>query len=175
MYGEMKNCDYCGEEIKANLRRCPFCGSLLKLERNRHEKAGEADETGRELINIDFGANANTGVNTGLNVDINTDTNTNKNVGTDVDVDVNVDMYTQTKDSLSNGFKVFLTVISTVIPGFGQLIGIIASIVFMNSEDDSDRRSFGVALLIASSIMFVISFFSFIVIILLIANLNQLY
>lgn len=34
----MKNCDYCGEEIKSNLRRCPFCGSLLKLEKHQEEK-----------------------------------------------------------------------------------------------------------------------------------------
>ncbi|NLC67589.1 MAG: hypothetical protein GX754_02140 [Clostridiaceae bacterium] len=57
---------------------------------------------------------------------------------------------------LSNKLKVFLTVLSTIIPGFGQLLGIITAIAFMNSEDDPDRHSFGVALLVASLLMFVL-------------------
>lgn len=61
------------------------------------------------------------------------------------------------KEPLSNGMKVFLTVLFTVLPGIGQLAGIIAAIVFMNSDGDSDRKSFGVALLVASLVMFVIS------------------
>lgn len=61
------------------------------------------------------------------------------------------------KEPLSNGFKVFLTVLFTVVPGIGQLAGIIAAIIFMNSDGDSDRKSFGVALLVASLIMFVLS------------------
>lgn len=61
------------------------------------------------------------------------------------------------KEPLSNGMKVFLTVLFTVLPGIGQLAGIIAAIVFMNSDGDRDRKSFGVALLVASLVMFVIS------------------
>ncbi len=56
---------------------------------------------------------------------------------------------------LGNGIKVFLTVISTV-PWVGQLTAIIAAIIFMNSEYDRDRKSFGLALLIASLTLFVI-------------------
>lgn len=59
------------------------------------------------------------------------------------------------RSPLSNGMKVFLTVLFTLIPGIGQLAGIITAIVFMNTEGDSDRKSFGVALLVASLIMFV--------------------
>jgi len=55
---------------------------------------------------------------------------------------------------LSNALKVFLTVLFTVIPGFGQLAGIITAIVFMGSEDDEDKRSFGVALLVACIVIF---------------------
>jgi hypothetical protein len=58
---------------------------------------------------------------------------------------------------LSNGMKVFLTVVFTLFPGIGQLAGIITAIVFMSSEGDSDRRSFGAALLIACVAMFVLS------------------
>lgn len=70
------------------------------------------------------------------------------------------------KTPLSNGLKVFLTVLFTVVPGFGQLAGIITGIIFMNSDDDTDRKSFGVALLVASIIMFVLSGIGFFLLIL---------
>jgi hypothetical protein len=60
---------------------------------------------------------------------------------------------------LSNKTKVFLTAISSFVPWLGQLIGIIAAIVYMNSEDDEDRRSFGRALLASSLIVFLITSF----------------
>ena len=58
------------------------------------------------------------------------------------------------RPALSNGLKVFLTILFTVIPGIGQIAGIITAIVFMGSTDQ-DRKSFGVAILVASLIMFV--------------------
>ena len=60
---------------------------------------------------------------------------------------------------LSNKTKVFLTTFSSFIPWLGQLVGIIAAIVYMNSEEDDDRRSFGRSLLVASLITFVITTF----------------
>jgi len=57
---------------------------------------------------------------------------------------------------LSNGLKVFLTILFTIIPGIGQIAGIITAIVFMGSPDQ-DKKSFGVAILVASLIMFVLS------------------
>lgn len=74
---------------------------------------------------------------------------------------------------LSNGLKVFLSIILTAIPGFGQLIGIICSIVFMNSEEDPDKRSFGVALLIASSVMFILTSICFFITILALGSLKS--
>lgn len=61
------------------------------------------------------------------------------------------------KPVLSNGLKVFLTVLFTLIPGIGQLAGIITAIVFMSSDGDKDRKSFGVALLVACLILFLLS------------------
>lgn len=58
---------------------------------------------------------------------------------------------------IGNGLKVFLTVIFTIIPGIGQLAGVITAFVLMSSDNDPDRRSFGTALLIASLLMFVIA------------------
>lgn len=60
------------------------------------------------------------------------------------------------KETLSNGMKVFLTILFTVLPGIGQLAGIITAIILMNAED-KDRKSFGVALLVACLIMFVLA------------------
>lgn len=60
---------------------------------------------------------------------------------------------------LSNRMKVFITTISTFIPWIGQLIGLIAAIVYVNSEDDNDRKSFGFSLMISSLIIFVINLF----------------
>lgn len=61
------------------------------------------------------------------------------------------------KPALSNGLKVFLTILFTVIPGIGQLAGIITGIVFMSADGDRDRKSFGVALLVACLILFLLS------------------
>lgn len=61
------------------------------------------------------------------------------------------------KKPLSNGLKVFLTMLFTLLPGIGQLAGIITAIVFMSADGDTDRRSFGIAILVASLAMFVLS------------------
>lgn len=57
---------------------------------------------------------------------------------------------------LSNGIKVLLTVLCSVIPMLGQAAGIVAALALMISHEDEDRRSFGRALLTASLILFVI-------------------
>lgn len=74
---------------------------------------------------------------------------------------------------LSNGLKVFLTALFILIPGIGQLAGIITAIVFMNSEGDSDKKSFGVALLVLSLILFVFACIGCFVIAIYSASLNQ--
>lgn len=66
-------------------------------------------------------------------------------------------MQSGSKAPMGNGMKVFLTMIFTLLPGIGQLAGIITAIVLMSSNDDSDRRSFGSALLVANIVMFVLS------------------
>ncbi len=56
--------------------------------------------------------------------------------------------------SLSNWTKVFLCTLSVIIPGVGQVIGLIAGIVFVSNDRDSDTRSYGAALLTVSMIVF---------------------
>lgn len=59
------------------------------------------------------------------------------------------------KNTLSNGFKVFITMVS-VIPLIGQLVGIIMAIIYMNNEGDTDKKSFGKALLIGTLVIFLV-------------------
>lgn len=58
--------------------------------------------------------------------------------------------------TMSNGWKVFVAAIYTLIPGFGQIAGIITSLSYMNSESD-DIKSYGKALFRACIIIFPIS------------------
>lgn len=74
---------------------------------------------------------------------------------------------------LSNGMKVFLTVLFTILPGIGQLAGIITAIVFMNNEGDSDRKSFGVALLVSSLVMFVLACIGCFLLVIFASSMNQ--
>lgn len=66
------------------------------------------------------------------------------------------DVGAHSKPTMSNAMKVFMTSLATFVPGLGQLIGVIAAIVFMNTEGDTDKRSFGLALLINSIVIFVL-------------------
>ena len=59
--------------------------------------------------------------------------------------------------SLSNWTKVMLTALVVLIPGIGQIVGIIFGLVFIANDRDADRRSYGGALITASIIAFVIS------------------
>lgn len=82
-----------------------------------------------------------------------------------------IDVFPRSK-GLSNGKKVLLTILCTLIPGFGQLAGIITSIVFINDQDN-DKRSFGIALLVASLIFFVISCFVLFIVFLVLISRNS--
>ncbi len=60
-------------------------------------------------------------------------------------------------NSLSNWTKVMLTALVVLIPGIGQIVGIIFGLVFIANDRDADRRSYGGALITVSIIAFVIS------------------
>ncbi|QNU68296.1 hypothetical protein EHE19_007780 [Ruminiclostridium herbifermentans] len=59
--------------------------------------------------------------------------------------------------SLSNWTKVMLTALVVLIPGIGQIVGIIFGLVFIANDRDADRRSYGGALITVSVISFIIS------------------
>lgn len=59
--------------------------------------------------------------------------------------------------TLSNWTKVMLTSLSVMVPGIGQIVGIISGLVFVANDTDADRRSFGAALITVSVIAFIIA------------------
>ena len=59
--------------------------------------------------------------------------------------------------TLSNWAKVMLTSMSVLVPGIGQIVGIILGLVFVANDRDADRRSFGAALITVSVIAFIIA------------------
>lgn len=59
--------------------------------------------------------------------------------------------------TLSNWTKVMLTSLSVLLPGIGQIVGIILGLVFVANDRDADRRSFGAALITVSVIAFIIA------------------
>ncbi len=125
---ENKKCEFCGEEIDSTSKRCPYCGSLLK---------GESGEEHTEVppIPAEFQETAQE--------------------NHDVEKKEYQPATVPVPRPLSNAVKVLLSIIA-VIPGIGQLTGIIASIIFMSDDRDTDRKSFGKALLAASLILFAI-------------------
>lgn len=149
-------CNYCGEEIHTGSRRCPYCGSLLKVEFGEFPVSfppaqtvaavPDTRETG-EMQQGDMPAQAHDSAT--------------ENMKTQVQVSQAVfgparplpDAEKGDTAPLSNSKKVWLVVITTLIPGLGQLIGVIASVLYLNSLEE-DRRTFGSSLLVASIVVF---------------------
>lgn len=57
---------------------------------------------------------------------------------------------------MGNGAKVLLTVLTSVIPGIGQIIGAIMGMVFISSNENKDKSSFGTSIIVSSIIMFIV-------------------
>lgn len=173
---ENRKCSYCGEEIPYEARRCKYCGSLLAVAAEEYapEGAAHGDQTGEEDRNDGFSEGGcsptdpeNKSFNTGTanfpqvkTAPFNSAQGTPPAPAASTVRMPNAAPPPRRKYAagytkpLGNGRKVFLTIISTVIPGLGQLIGLILGLVFMNQEEP-DRRSFGQALLVASLVFFV--------------------
>lgn len=177
---QQKICGFCGESIPAGAGRCPYCGSILEVEINNDYNISRdnssADNTnasnnGNEQINYDQGTDIQDQNTSGSDAENGGQQAYNEAGGRQPQQPVYKSSvqnsnnqyvpYSQSNSNyekrkqLSNGIKVLLTAIAVAIPGLGQLAGIIAAIIFMNAEGDSDRKSFGVALLVASLIIFV--------------------
>lgn len=136
----LKKCNYCGEDIMFYLRRCPYCGSLLTQAEGSNVSGTIQDNSLNDDSDGEICQSAEKTVPEVTQPAYNYRTGQN-----------------MAPHSLSNGMKVFITIISVTIPGLGQLAGIIIALLLMNTENDPDRRSFGTALLMASVIFFVVS------------------
>lgn len=125
----MRRCPYCGEQIESSTSKCPFCGSVVEPEPELEND--EQDQAGY--------AGSKDGIN---------------NEGMLGQGQSN-NQPTVPPGTLSNGFKVFIAMLATV-PLIGQLVGIIMAIIYMNSEGDPDKKSFGKALLIGTLVIFLL-------------------
>lgn len=161
----IKKCSFCGMDIPGNASRCPYCSSLLDIKIDDRNYFNENEEKQIPVVNEEEPAEYNVNPQakaTGENMPESKPAVNYSSYGQGNDGNYRQNYSVPngsgySREPLSNGLKVFLTILFTLIPGLGQLAGIITAIVFMNSDDDKDRKSFGVALLVASIIMFVLS------------------
>jgi ABC-type dipeptide/oligopeptide/nickel transport system permease component len=58
---------------------------------------------------------------------------------------------------MSNWAKVILSALAVIIPGVGQIVGIILGLVFVASDNNADKRSYGAALITVSVVVFILS------------------
>ena len=166
----IKKCNTCGESSQEDLTFCRYCGSLLEavkeeapqvdtLHVQEDRQLSEDQNIKREEPQLPYFEKGDvSGENMTEKFSNTINTNTRPvNISSRVQPKNNSLTTVVKKNSISNGLKVFLTVICTAVPGFGQLVCLILAIIFMNSEGDGDKRSFGVALFIASLVLFVLT------------------
>lgn len=171
--GNTKKCSFCGMDVQSNASRCPYCSSLLDvkideknyldMQKEQHASSVNDEEPAEYIVNPQVKAAEGKIPETKPAVDHGNNYTKDYNSEYQQYYNSNRQEYYRpvynggSHEPLSNGLKVFLTILFTVIPGLGQLAGIITGIVFMNSDDNKDKKSFGVAILVASIIMFVLS------------------
>lgn len=173
-----KKCGFCGETIPTGAGRCPYCGSILEVTFDNSYRITPPEEANVSNIEDAKPENAEQVQDNQLKVEQNAEVN---NDTIKDNKPFNGGGYVpdrrygnEIRSPLSNGIKVLLTVIFTLIPGIGQLAGIITAIVFMNAEGDNDRKSFGVALLVVCLVMFVLACIGcFIMVIAISSTTNQ--
>jgi hypothetical protein len=149
-------CPFCGFEVDKGAKRCENCASILKKEEKDFADFTDntEDNVSSESItekNETFEVQAEKAYQSKQNyIPYNNAYNANTIVP-------------QAPKQLSNGFKVAFTAICVMVPIIGQFLGLILSIIYMNSDEElrdcEDRRSFGLALLIACVIAFMVSVF----------------
>jgi hypothetical protein len=161
----MKRCSYCGEDVRQETRRCPYCGSILGNGSNEMQVETVTIDTLRETSDTGdagqtlYGAESEkleTPQVPAAPADESVEERRDENPAGRSERLHSIPHQRVGKD-LGNGIKVFLTAVASVVPGVGQLIGVIAALIYMNAEEDADRNSFGRALLAASLIMFVLT------------------
>lgn len=172
---QVRKCRYCGVDIAADYENCPFCGERVVSPEPVGETGANNNETGGvpvgepqrdgpdgykdpEQLSFEELTDAETGQSERREDknDAGNRAGTVKDEGPTV-CHVESAAGTILNQPLTNGLKVFLTALTVLMPGVGPIIGIICAVVFMNSEVDADRRSFGQALLITALAIFALA------------------
>lgn len=165
-----KKCEHCGEEIHIRSKKCPFCNQTVaevipeEIDEEVIEEVNVTENIGEGNIEEVSKENSN-------NNQLNNDEAVNyekDNMAVPPQINFAVGANGEPKDyvykaevrhsleytnQLSNMAKVFISALCT-IPIIGQLIGVFMG-VFFSTYEDTDRRSFGRALIFLSIFMFV--------------------
>jgi len=175
LYNNMqKKCAFCRENIPAGAGRCPYCGSVLETAADENFKTREDEGSGQPYAGPGESGAGEPAQDPSAVQDVPGSVaqgqTTPEGTWETYRPPMGTGPWTERgyqyryapqpgygRTPLSNGMKVFLTVLFTLLPGIGQLAGIITAIVFMGSEGDSDRKSFGAALLVSNVILFILS------------------
>ncbi len=171
-YNRTKRCSYCGEEIAFDDRRCPYCCSLLND--NQFDTSSfygndfvqpyyngwypPADNVYNsnqynQVPPIEPSPIAPQPEMTQNQVFITPEMQGWNNIQSQPIQNNSVNTNPE-ENAFTTRFKVFLTAACSVVPGLGQLAGIIISIILLNSEDSEDKRKFGASLMLASVVTF---------------------
>jgi hypothetical protein len=155
---KIKYCKYCGESMDFQTSRCKYCGSLTE---DWKTSAGAMPDGFYTYPRLQYKSIADVKEKqTGENASIVQDNLNASECGVSSaggTVSMAGDCGISQNKKLSNGLKVFLTVVFNVVPLIGQVAGIIAALIFINTDNDRDRNSFGLSILISSIVMFVVS------------------
>lgn len=155
----LKKCTYCNEEIPENMVRCPYCCSILGSGSAHSPVPSDVgdrhrEEPGRQMSKIK----------------VNQPVREQEAESREQTFGRLPAKETQVKQRpvkempgarrcLTNGQKVFLTVVTVMFPIIGQIIGILFSIIVLAYVKEPDQQSFASALLAAGIIVFMLSCF----------------
>lgn len=158
---EFKKCEHCGEEIHIRSQKCPFCNQtvsnvpeeIIRVEdtnANETESKLEENEIKEETIpQSEDMKNIYNGQTNAVNFVVG-----NNGEPKDYVYKAEVRHSLEYTNPMSNTVKVFVSALCT-LPILGQVIGAFLG-VFFSTYEDTDRRSFGRALILLSIFMFVL-------------------
>lgn len=155
---EYKKCEHCGEQIHIRSKKCPFCNQTVaevapeeikEVEEKTEEVTQEINEEENNFTNVEETHNTQPTMNVPPQINFEIGSNGQPK---DYVYKAEVRHSLEYSNPLSNMAKVLISAFST-FPIFGQMIGLILG-VFFSTYDDSDRRSFGRALIFLSVFMF---------------------
>lgn len=161
---EYKKCEHCGEQIHIRSKKCPFCNEIVEeVPEKLEEEVVETQENKEEnIVEEQMLKNSNDNNSEDIIDEFNKTNETKGNINFAVGNEEPKDYVYKAEvrhsleyvEPMSNWVKVFISALCT-IPIIGQLIGSFMGVYFVTYED-TDRRSFGKALITLSIVMFFI-------------------